>query len=120
MWCISGTRSYHDYQSFCDMMKIVQDKINLKPSFIHVGDCKGIDTLTIKWCKENDIEYKVHEAKWNEHGRAAGPIRNGQMIKLVDTLIAFPGPTSTGTQDAIRQARKLNLKIVTIKLDFKK
>jgi len=34
-------------------------------------------------------------ANWNEHGRAAGPIRNQEMAGAGDILFAFPGGAGT-------------------------
>lgn len=119
MWCISGTRDFTDYEAFKDMMATVLVKLKKGPKFIHVGDCTGIDALAIRWAEEHGIEYKVHEAHWDKYGNAAGPARNSEMIALVDTLVAFPGPFSKGTRDAINKARKKNLVIVTVNLQIR-
>ena len=51
-------------------------------------------------------------AQWNEHGNAAGPIRNGQMVKVAIALHecgwhvtceAFPLERSKGTRDCMKQ-----------------
>jgi hypothetical protein len=68
-------------------------------------DSTGTDAIVINWCKDNDIKCVVYKAEWQVHGRAAGPIRNRKLINNSVRLIAFPGPKSTGTYNAIRLAQ---------------
>lgn len=97
---ISGTRD-------CDDPKIIQDAFDLsdleKPSIVYHGGARGIDTLAGRWSAENGIPVKVFPAQWKKHGKAAGMIRNQEMLdaalatgeKLA--LLAIPGPNSIGT-----------------------
>jgi hypothetical protein len=52
---------------------------------------------------------KEFPANWVEHGRAAGPIRNGQMADYADALIAVWDGKSKGTGNMINQARENRL-----------
>lgn len=75
---VSGSRTIQDYE-------LVKGAIESSPWFgeivhVHVGDARGVDTLTIRWCRENGITYTVFYADWDEWGRQAGPIRNQEMI----------------------------------------
>lgn len=68
------------------------------------GGARGADALTAKWAANNDIQQEVHQANWDLHGKAAGPIRNHEMLKSKpDIVIAFPG--GKGTRDMVDQAR---------------
>ena len=56
-------------------------------------------------------------ADWAKHGKAAGPIRNAEMLTefLPDYIVAFPG--GKGTADMLRKAEKArvtNIEIVGI------
>lgn len=67
------------------------------------GGCKtGVDAYAEDWASRNGIKVKVFSADWNL-GNKAGPIRNRQMAKYADALIAFPLSTaiSKGTRDMI-------------------
>lgn len=117
-WCISGSRDWIDYPSFEKQMEKVVTELKGMPEFIHVGDCHGTDAMCITWCKEHQVPYEIHEAKWAELGNKAGPIRNRQMIERSDVLIAFPSEFSKGTTGAINIARKMGKKIITFQLRF--
>lgn len=77
-----------------------------------VGDCPtGIDLFVREFCKEREVPFTVFVADWNKYGRAAGPIRNGQMVEEADLLIAFWDGNSKGTLSAITQAVKKKLRV---------
>lgn len=46
---------------------------------------------------------------------ASGPIRNGEMAKYADALIAMWDGTSTGTKNMIDQATKHGLKVYVVR-----
>ena len=51
-------------------------------------------------------------ADWHRHGRAAGPIRNRQMLdREPDRVIAFQRNGSRGTQDTIDEARRRGIPV---------
>jgi hypothetical protein len=53
----------------------------------------------------------VFPADWKTHGKAAGPIRNRQMAKNAEALIALWDGNSRGTKNMIETATKLGLKV---------
>lgn len=65
----------------------------------------GIDYLAMRWARENRIMHRRVKARWDLHGRAAGPIRNREMARLATQLIAIPDSESKGTVDMIRAAQ---------------
>lgn len=68
------------------------------------GGASGVDTMAVRWAKKNNKEYKVFPAKWAKHGRSAGPIRNKEMARYSDGLIAIWDGKSKGTKNMIQQA----------------
>lgn len=75
----------------------------------------GADWLAREWAVCNWCNDVPYPANWTLHGRAAGPIRNQQMIdenRDADMLIAFPG--GRGTADCLRRARAAGIKVVDI------
>lgn len=80
------------------------------------GGAKGADKGAEKWGKSEPkcrvIEFK---ANWNKHGKAAGPIRNQQMLDegKPDVVIAFPG--GKGTADMIKRARFSGVEVIEVK-----
>lgn len=87
------------------------------PSVMIVGGCRGVDSIAADWGRANGIPVDVMRADWDEHGRAAGPIRNRAMLLRGDALLAFPAPTSVGTDDAIRQACRFGLHVRVIPVE---
>ena len=50
-------------------------------------------------------------ADWDRFGKAAGYMRNEQMAKNADALVAFWDGTSKGTKNMIQLAKRYDLKI---------
>lgn len=69
------------------------------------GDVPGADRIAGAWAKRRRVDLNLYPADWRKHGRAAGPIRNQQMLDAgkPHMVIAFPG--GTGTADMVRRAR---------------
>lgn len=84
---------------------------------VHIihGAADGADTLAGRWAKSRNIECTRFPAKWNEHGRKAGFIRNKQMLEegKPDLVIAFQG--QKGTQMMIELATKAGVPVREIK-----
>ena len=72
--------------------------------------CRGADSLAAKVASCVG-RTEAHPADWRRHGRAAGPIRNREMLSSgIDMLIAFPG--GAGTRDCVRAAVELGIPVV--------
>lgn len=78
------------------------------------GGASGADTHAGHWCVFRAIPCRVFEARWEEHGKAAGPIRNELMLAdfRPDLVVAFRG--GRGTADCIRRARRLGIPVKEI------
>lgn len=65
------------------------------------GDCPtGADAHAERWVQHNVKPFGAraerHPAKWQEHGRAAGPKRNAEMVaRGADLCLAFIGPCTS-------------------------
>lgn len=70
------------------------------------GGCRGVDKIAHDWARRMFCKTKVMPADWDTHGKAAGPIRNAQMMEDADLLLAFWDGKSRGTRNAIDEARK--------------
>lgn len=104
---VCGGRDYSDYKTVC----LVLGQYDIS-EIIH-GDCRGADYLAKQYAVENGISHLPFPADWDAHGKAAGPIRNRQMLQQKpDLVIAFPG--GRGTDDMCRQAKQAGLKVVRV------
>lgn len=82
------------------------------------GAARGADQLAVQAARELGMSVEPHRADWNLHGKAAGPIRNQQMINAgADHVIAFfnkPLAESKGTSDMVGRARHKGIPIDVI------
>jgi hypothetical protein len=74
------------------------------------GEARGADSLARNAAKERNIEVERYPAEWDRYGRAAGAIRNTQMLKegKPSLVLAFHEniEESRGTKNMVTQARK--------------
>ena len=81
---------------------------------IIAGGATGADTVAIEWAVVNWCKFKEYEAEWDKYGKAAGHIRNKQMLEegKPDIVIAFPG--GKGTENMKAQARLAGVQVMEI------
>jgi YspA, cpYpsA-related SLOG family len=108
---VTGGRKYSDRETVFRTL----DDINARyhPMMLIVGDATGADALAVTWAVLRDVPYRIFYAKWNTYGRAAGPIRNRDMLKFADRLVAFPG--GAGTQDCTKAAESMLIPVEVAK-----
>lgn len=80
------------------------------------GNGGNTDHEADAWARENNLEIEKYGAEWGTYGRAAGPIRNNQMIIAgkPDMILAIAG--GRGTADTVRRARKIGLPVEEVEL----
>ena len=106
---IAGGRSFSDYDFLLEKCnEILQSEENIE---IVSGTANGADKLGEKYAKEKGYSIKQFPADWNTFGKSAGYIRNEEMAKYGDMLIAFWDGESKGTKHMIDLAEKHNLRI---------
>lgn len=110
---VTGGRTYND------MMTVYRELQKVKPTRVATGACHrgGADRLAEQWAFMKGIPYKGYPANWRTLGWAAGPIRNGEMLKAEkpDMVLAFPG--GSGTADCVKQAKKLGIPVIEVGAD---
>jgi hypothetical protein len=100
---IAGGRDFNDFTMLCESM----DEIPWVVSEVVSGTAKGADRLGERWAGDNPV--KLFPADWNKHGKAAGHIRNSEMAKYAEALVAFWDGKSKGTKGMIETAVKKGL-----------
>lgn len=104
---IAGSRTITEYQYILDAIHESEFEI----TEIVSGTAKGVDILGERYAKESNILLTKYPADWNKYGKSAGYIRNAEMAKYADQLIAIWDGDSRGTKNMIDIAEKHNLKI---------
>ncbi len=107
---VTGGRDFDD--------RALVDRVldELKPSLVVHGGARGADRLARFWARANGVRQRIHNAKWERFGRAAGPLRNQAMLdeqaacgEPIALVVAFPG--GKGTADMVRRARSAGIAV---------
>lgn len=99
-------------RDFSDSAWVFRVLDSLNPDHIIEGGATGADAFAQAWAIHRCKTLSTVQADWKRHGRAAGAIRNQEMIDRFnpDLVIAFPG--GKGTADMIRRARKAGIEVM--------
>ena len=79
------------------------------------GAAKGADEVGELYASHKGSGVIKFHAEWNKHGKKAGILRNIQMSKYADSLIAFWDGESRGTKHMIDTMRKLGKPVKVIR-----
>lgn len=108
---IAGSREYNNYEEAVKLIdKFIKD-VNSSNVVIVSGGAKGADKIGEEYAARNDLDCVVYKANWGKYGKQAGIIRNGEMAKNADCLLAFWDGESRGTYNMINTAKKRKLKV---------
>lgn len=110
---IIGSRSFHHYDRL--------EKVLLPwlPAHIISGGARGADSLAERFAHAHELPITVIKPDWTQYGRAAGPIRNRDIINAADVVIAFWDGQSKGTKSALDYARQQKKVIIVEKVHLK-
>ena len=108
---VAGGRDFNDTEYLSKSLDA------LLAEFIDVeivsGHANGADKLAEEYANRLGIALKIFPADWKKYGRAAGPIRNREMLSYIldakPVVAAFWDGHSKGTKNMIEQARKENV-----------
>jgi predicted Rossmann-fold nucleotide-binding protein len=106
---VCGGRDYSDYLKVQVTLDSLRKEMPI--DLMIQGGASGADSLAARWAKKNSIACLTFMAMWRKHGKAAGPIRNQQMIEegKPDLVIAFPG--GHGTDDMVWRALQAGIPV---------
>lgn len=104
---VAGSRNVTSYDLVC--RAIVESEFEITE--IVSGGARGVDALGEKYAIEHGINCRVFKAQWDTYGKRAGPMRNYEMAKYADALIAVWDGLSRGTSNMIGLARREGLKV---------
>jgi predicted Rossmann-fold nucleotide-binding protein len=104
---VCGGRNFSD----AEFLNAELDRLHAEHGFTVVieGCAKGADQLAGLWADTRGIEHLKFPADWEKHKRAAGPIRNEQMLRdgKPDLVVAFPGGRGTAHMIRIAQVARV-------------
>ncbi len=100
---IVGYRKFTDWKIFKDTLKEYVVRYGM-PSRVVSGGALGADAMAEKWAKRHGIPLMILKPDWKKYGKAAGILRNTDIVDACTHVVAFPSPKGKGTQDFIRKA----------------
>ena len=91
---------------------MINDEYGDIATIVH-GNARGVDRTVDSWAKHLGLTVEAHDADWATHKKAAGPIRNREMLATgIDYVYAFtnkPLANSKGTADMVDIARRAGI-----------
>ena len=89
----------------------ILDGLNIlwKPTEVISGNAMGADELGEDWASDNKIPVKQFKPDWKGQGKAAGFIRNKEMVEYCDKAVVFWDGISKGSKhtiDLLEKSRK--------------
>lgn len=117
---VAGSRYWSNRQAVHDALDEAYSYAPRRPFVVVHGACRtGADIHAHMWALPAavtcDVIEEPHPADWAMHGKAAGPIRNKEMVSLgADLVIAFPLPNSRGTAHTISLAKAAGIEVRTV------
>ena len=115
---ISGSRdltpSGDDFENALTILK--QEPYGFEEFIVVHGGARGVDREGGDWALTSGYEEEVHYADWDKHSKAAGHIRNAEMVNSgIDLAIVFWDGESKGTTGTMKLLRQKKIPhVVTI------
>lgn len=107
---VCGGRDYHD----ADHVEAFLDALDLErgPLTVITGGARGADYCAKAWAYRRGRPFLEVPARWDIHGKSAGPIRNRLMAdeQKPDAVVKFPG--GRGTTDMVNVAVERGLTVI--------
>lgn len=122
---VFGSRTIEDYFVVCD--SIMESGWTISEL---VTGCapRGPDELGQWWAKLNKLPIARFPAQWGKFGKKAGPVRNLEMARYVqskggaaigvwDGVIKYPSGKNSGTYDMVKTCRRLEVPTFVYRVD---
>lgn len=109
---VCGGRDFADWR----FVETTLGKLHAERPIRHLfhGNARGADSLAATWAKlHRDVSCHACPANWARDGKAAGLIRNKQMLGFKpDLVVAFPG--GKGTAHMVKIAKAAGVEVLEV------
>ena len=113
---VGGCRDFNDSEYIFKCLDEYIEELCDEEIIIISGHCSGVDTAAEKYASLKGFKTMIFPAEWEKYGKAAGPIRNKQMVEAADVVIAFWDGKSRGTKSLIDLAKKSDKNLTIFKI----
>lgn len=113
---VCGSRDYDNAAAMNTILLFVNATRGI--TAIIQGEARGADLMAKAWAIKHNIRHIDFPADWKKYGKAAGPIRNKQMLDegQPDLVLAFPKDgdlaATKGTKNMVYQAKEAGIEVV--------
>lgn len=113
---VCGGRDFYDKALLFDSL----DRILRGMDSVEIvsGHARGADAIGEEYAGARSLRLKIIKAEWKRYGHAAGPVRNGQMLRYAmgdaPMVVAFWDGKSRGTKDMMRRAQDAGVKVQVV------
>ncbi len=110
---VTGSRTWDDTGLIEHVLAVILARHPEGVLLVHGACPRGADAIAAAYAaRTSGYRIEAHPADWRRHGRAAGQLRNAEMITLgADGCTAFLRAVSPGTTATIRLARAAGIPI---------
>jgi len=93
---VVGSREYGD-------LGVVRRRVGALPSdtIVVSGGAHGVDQCAERAARARGLHVLIIPAEWKRHGHNAGVIRNTEIARVADRVVAFWDERSRGTRDVV-------------------
>lgn len=113
---VCGGRDFRDVTAVYHAL----DQLDARYPITHLiqGGARGVDEIAAQWAEARHKELRTFPAHWDLHGKAAGPIRNKQMLEEghPEIVVAFPG--GRGTENMVQLAEKAGVHVHKVEITY--
>lgn len=109
---VVGGRTFNDYEKLEIILDVLMDGLGF--TTIVSGGATGADSLGERYAAEHNLETIIHLPNWKLHNKAAGMIRNKDIITDADIVVACWDKESRGTKNSINLAKEQNKTTILI------
>lgn len=97
---VIGSRDFDNYKLLAETLQ------SFNISLIVSGGAMGADALAHKFAVSNVIPFRVFKPNYQKYGRQGPLVRNSEIVKESDFILAFWDGKSKGTFDTICKAKR--------------
>lgn len=111
---VVGSRTFTDQYVVYFFLHEYLDVFGTSLELVSGGCPSGPDNFAESFATSYNIPITVYPANWEKFGKAAGFIRNSDIVTNCDEVIAFWDRKSKGTFDTIKKARKQGKEVIIV------
>jgi hypothetical protein len=112
---IAGSRAFKDYNLLiAEIDKFIASHFKDQEIIIISGGAVGADQMGERYAASKGYKCQRFPADWKKYGKAAGPIRNKQMVDISDAAAIFWNKVSPGTRNTLNLCKDKQIPLLLV------